>query len=89
MNLKLSGVVAAVVVLAGCIANPPAAPQGDWLEKRVSGSNLTYIHATQSPKENSVYLDALNHCTVRDQRLTTLSKLQDETGNYVSKFVCN
>ena len=88
MSLKLSGVIAVSITLSGCIANQTV-PRGDWIEKRVAGGNLTYIHATQSPKRNSVYLDALNHCTVQDKRLTELSKLQDESGNYVSKFVCN
>ena len=84
---KSFGLLFGSLSIAGCLANTPV-PQGDWIEKRVSGNKLTYIHATQSPKDNSVYLDALNHCTLRDLRLTPQAKKQVESGNYVSNFVC-
>ena len=88
MQMKYLAPVSLTLMLSGCFGSAVQPPQGDWIEKRVSGDRLTYIHATQSPKDNSVYLDALNHCTVRDKRLTPQSKLQGEDGNYTSKFVC-
>ena len=88
MPIKLLALASLPFVLTGCFGSSAQPPQGDWIEKRVSGERLTYIHATQSPKDNSVYLDALNHCTVRDKRLTPQTKRKGAEGNYTSKFVC-
>lgn len=73
--------------LTGCLANPPQ-QDGPWLEKRVSGDHLTYIYEKSSKVANDAYLDALNHCTLRDKKPGYRGQFTDEMGNQVSKYQC-
>ena len=46
MQIKFFVLASLPLVLTGCFGSSAQPPQGDWIEKRVSGDRLTYIHAT-------------------------------------------
>lgn len=85
--LKRFATLSFAVLLTGCLANPPQ-QEGPWIEKRVSGDQLTYVYERSSKVANDAYQDALNHCTLRDKKPGYRGQFTDDMGNQISKYQC-